>query len=186
MFNRLVLIAGAAALVAAGSAWSADGFSLKGEPKIAFLYFKAKNDGGWTQAFDEAKPKIEATMKQQIPYVENIAEDAAQITPPAEKFIQRGYNVIVGTAFGYSDTLRSCRPSIRRLPSSMRRAPPTARTYSRSTAGRMRANISAAWWPAPCRNPASSASSAPIRSASSTGPSMPMSSAPKRPIRRRR
>ena len=60
MFNRLVLIAGAAALVAAGSAWSADGFTLKGEPKIAFLYFKAKNDGGWTQAFDEAKPKIEA------------------------------------------------------------------------------------------------------------------------------
>ena len=106
MFNRLVLIAGAAALVAAGSAWSADGFSLKGEPKIAFLYFKAKNDGGWTQAFDEAKPKIEATMKQQIPYVENIAEDAAQITPPAEKFIQRGYNVIVGTAFGYSDTFK--------------------------------------------------------------------------------
>ena len=45
-------------------------------------------------------------MKQQIPYVENIAEDAAQITPPAEKFIQRGYNVIVGTAFGYSDTFK--------------------------------------------------------------------------------
>src|SRR5271169_1050553 len=106
MLSKLVLAAGAAALVAAGSAWSADGFSLKGEPKIAFLYFKAKNVGGWTQAFDEAKPKIEAAMKQQIPYVENIAEDAAQITPPAEKFIQRGYNVIVGTAFGYSDTFK--------------------------------------------------------------------------------
>src|SRR5438046_8978792 len=45
-------------------------------------------------------------MKQQIPYVENIAEDAAQITPPAERFIQRGYNVIIGTAFGYSDTFK--------------------------------------------------------------------------------
>ena len=42
----------------------------------------------------------------QIPYVENIAEDAAQITPPAEKFIQRGYNIIIGTAFGYSDTFK--------------------------------------------------------------------------------
>ena len=57
MFNRLVLIAGAAALVAAGSAWSADGFSLKGEPKIAFLYFKAKNDGGWTRPSTKPSPR---------------------------------------------------------------------------------------------------------------------------------
>ncbi len=106
MFSKLALAAGTAALLAAGSAWGADGFTLKGPPKIAFLYFKAKNDGGWTQAFDEARPKIEAAMGQQIPYVENIAEDAAQITPPAEKFIQRGYNVIIGTAFGYSDTFK--------------------------------------------------------------------------------
>ncbi len=106
MLSKLVLAAGAAALLAAGTAWSADGFTLKGPPKIAMLYFKAKNDGGWTQAFDEARPKIEAAMGQQIPYVENIAEDAAQITPPAEKFIQRGYNVIIGTAFGYSDTFK--------------------------------------------------------------------------------
>src|SRR5271169_11721 len=106
MLSKLVLAAGAAALLAAGTAWSADGFTLKFPPKIAFLYFKAKNDAGWTQAFDEARPKIEAAMSQQIPFVENIAEDAAQITPPAEKFIQRGYNVIIGTAFGYSDTFK--------------------------------------------------------------------------------
>ena len=77
MFNRLVLIAGAAALVAAGSAWSADGFSLEGEPKIALLYFKAKNDGGWSQAFDEAKPKIEANMAAD-PLCGKYAEDAAR------------------------------------------------------------------------------------------------------------
>src|ERR1700681_1671428 len=73
MFSKLALAAGTAALLAAGSAWGADGFTLKGPPKIAFLYFKAKNDGGWTQAFEEARPKIEAAMGQQIPYVENIA-----------------------------------------------------------------------------------------------------------------
>ncbi len=105
MFNKLVLIAAATVLAASGAA-RADGFTLKGPPKIAFLYFKAKNDGGWTQAFDEARPRIEAAMGQKIPYVENIAEDAAQITPPAEKFIQRGYNIIIGTAFGYSDTFK--------------------------------------------------------------------------------
>ena len=105
MVSKLALVAGAAALLAS-TAWGADGFTLKGPPKIAFLYFKAKNDGGWTQAFDEARPKMEKALGMQIPYVENIAEDAAQITPPAEKFIQRGYNIIIGTAFGYSDTFK--------------------------------------------------------------------------------
>ena len=105
MFSKLALVVGAAAVLATGSAW-ADGFTLKVRPKIAFLYFKAKNDGGWTQAFEEARPKMEKALGMQIPYVENIAEDAAQITPPAEKFIQRGYNIIIGTAFGYSDTFK--------------------------------------------------------------------------------
>lgn len=102
---RSALIAGAI-LALAGTAAHADGFTLKAPPKVAFLYFKAKNDGGWTQAFDEAKPLMEKALGMQIPYVENIAEDAAQITPPAEKFIQRGYNIIIGTAFGYSDTFK--------------------------------------------------------------------------------
>jgi basic membrane protein A len=106
MFSKLALAAGAAAFLVAGSAWGADGFTLKGPPKVAFLYFKAKNDGGWTQAFEEARPKMEKALGMEIPYVENIAEDAAQITPPAEKFIQRGYNIIIGTAFGYSDTFK--------------------------------------------------------------------------------
>ena len=55
MYSKLVLAAGAAALLAAGTAWGADGFTLKGPPKAAFLYFKAKNDGGWTQAFRGSK-----------------------------------------------------------------------------------------------------------------------------------
>src|SRR6202012_2194447 len=98
-------VAGTATLLATGGAW-AEGFTLKAPPKVAFLYFKAKNDGGWTQAFEEARVKMEKALGMQIPYVENIAEAAAQITPPAEKFIQRGYNIIIGTAFGYSDTFK--------------------------------------------------------------------------------
>jgi basic membrane lipoprotein Med (substrate-binding protein (PBP1-ABC) superfamily) len=85
----------------------AEGFTLSAPPKIAFLYFNSKTDGGWTQAFDEARPKIEAALHQaNIPYVENVAEDAMQIRPAAEKFISRGYNIIIGTAFGYSDTFK--------------------------------------------------------------------------------
>ena len=91
MFSKLALVAGAAALLATGSAW-AEGFTLKAPPKAAFLFFKEKNDGGWTQAFEEARVKMEKALGMQIPYVENIPEDAAQIAPPAQV---DGYTLIV-------------------------------------------------------------------------------------------
>jgi basic membrane lipoprotein Med (substrate-binding protein (PBP1-ABC) superfamily) len=85
---------------------TADGFTLKGKPKIAMLYFGPKNDGGWTQAFDEARQKIEASLGQKIQFVENVPEDPSAIKPAAEKFIQRGANIVIGTAFGYSDAFK--------------------------------------------------------------------------------
>lgn len=84
----------------------ADGFTLKDKPKIAMLYFGPKNDGGWTQAFDEARVKIEKEIGQKIQFVENVPEDASAIKPAAEKFIQRGANIVIGTAFGYSDSFK--------------------------------------------------------------------------------
>ena len=33
-------------------------------------------------------------------------EDASAIKPAAEKFIQRGANIVIGTAFGYSDSFK--------------------------------------------------------------------------------
>ena len=100
---------GAAALAALAvplSAQAADGFNLKGAPKIAMLYFDVKNDGGWTQAHDEARIKVEKFLGQKIQFVEKVPEDASAIKPAAEKFIQRGANIIIGTAFGYSDTFK--------------------------------------------------------------------------------
>ena len=70
------------------------------------LYFADKNDGGWTQAFDEARSKMEPALGQKIPFVENVPEVAGKIKPAAETFISRGYNIIIGTAFGYSDTFK--------------------------------------------------------------------------------
>src|SRR5260370_6516713 len=96
----------AAAIVCGAAAYAFAAFTLPGPAKVAFLYFAEKTDGGWTQAFDEARPKIEAALNMQIPYVENVPEVAGQIRPAAERFIQRGYNVIIGTAFGYSDTFK--------------------------------------------------------------------------------
>lgn len=102
ILSATLLAAAALGAVAA----HADGFSLKGEPKVAFLYFSEKNDGGWTQAFEEARPKMEAALGLKIPFVENVPEVAGQIRPAAERFIQRGSNIVIGTAFGYSDTFK--------------------------------------------------------------------------------
>lgn len=101
----LLLAAGAAA-GASGTAVAADGFTLKGPPKVAMIYFGPKKDGGWTQAFDEARVKIEKGTGLKIQFVEGVPEDASAIKPAAEKFIQRGANIVIGTAFGYSDAFK--------------------------------------------------------------------------------
>jgi basic membrane protein A and related proteins len=102
--RRGLLLSLAAALGVSSMAAVAapDGFTLKGPPKIAVLYFDAKNDGGWTQAMHEARERMEKELNQQIAYVEKIPENASVIVPAAEKFIQRGYNIIVGNAYGHS------------------------------------------------------------------------------------
>lgn len=98
----------AVAIALAGPApASAEPFKLDGPPKIAFVYFNVKNDGGWVQALDEARLKVEAETGQKIPYVENVPEVASAIRPAVETFIKRGYNIIVGSAFGYSDTFKA-------------------------------------------------------------------------------
>ncbi len=81
-------------------------FKLKGKPKIAFVYLNVKNDGGWQEAIDEARVVLEKEFNQKMPYVEGVKETPADIRPAVEKFIQRGYNIIHGSAFGYSDTLK--------------------------------------------------------------------------------
>ena len=94
-----------AALVAATVAQAqAEGLTLKAPAKIAMVYISPRNDGGWTQAFDEARQKLETELGQKIQFVESVPENAAAITPVVDRLIARGANIIVGTAFGYSDT----------------------------------------------------------------------------------
>src|SRR5712672_1535499 len=106
MARKFALTLLSAALLCGAGAYALAGFTLPAPAKVAFLYFAEKTDGGWTQAFDEARPKIESAISMQIPYVENVPEVAGQIRPAAERFIQRGFNVIIGTAFSYSDTFK--------------------------------------------------------------------------------
>ncbi len=153
----------AAALLGTSIAYAA-GFTLSAAPKIAFLYFADKHDGGWTQAFDEARPKIEAAVGQKIPYVENVPEVAGKIKPAAETFISRGYNVIIGTAFGYSDTFKELAekyPKVAFLNASGTTNGPNLNPFMDALT---KASIFAAWWPVQCPRPANSASLQRIRS----------------------
>ncbi len=92
--------------VAAAAAPASAAFKLGGPPKIAMVIFSQKNDGGWSQALDEARQRMEKEMGLTIPVVENVPENATAIRPAVELLIQRGYNVIIGSAFGYSDTFK--------------------------------------------------------------------------------
>ncbi|TCM52770.1 nucleoside-binding protein [Rhizobium sp. PP-F2F-G48] len=103
--KKAVILTAAASIFSASLASAAE-FKVEGTPKAAIILFGPKNDGGWSQAFEEARPALEEALGAKIPMVEKVSEDAASISPPVERFIQRGYNVIIGTAFGYSDTFK--------------------------------------------------------------------------------
>ncbi len=106
--KRLLATAMTAALAVGGvtGAATASGFKLDGDPKPAMIIFSQKNDGGWSQALDEARQKLETSLDMRIPVVENIPENATSIRPAVELFIDRGHNIILGSAFGYSDTFK--------------------------------------------------------------------------------
>src|SRR5258708_16001063 len=90
-----------AAMVGSTVAYS-QGFTLSAPARIAFLMFADIHDGGWTQAFEEARVRMEPALNTKIPYVENIPEVAGKIKPAAEPFIGPRYNIILATASGYS------------------------------------------------------------------------------------
>ena len=58
-------------------------FKLQGDPKIAMVYFAVKNDGGWTQAIDEARQRLEGQLNVKIPFTEKVPEVASQIVKPS-------------------------------------------------------------------------------------------------------
>ncbi|MEE9301530.1 MAG: BMP family ABC transporter substrate-binding protein, partial [Alphaproteobacteria bacterium] len=75
-------IARAAALVAVGvfvvSTANAE-FRLEGEPKIAMLQLATINDGGWSEALEYARVKVEDALGVEITYTENVPEDNSEI-----------------------------------------------------------------------------------------------------------
>ena len=100
------LIIGAIALLAAGllslSAAQA-AFKLDGRPKVAMLHLATVNDGGWSEALDRARVKTEETLGLKIAFSEKVPEDGAVVLQLVDRYVREGYNIIIGTSWGFSD-----------------------------------------------------------------------------------
>lgn len=95
----------AAAALATSTPAEADAFKLKGPPKIAFIYAAAIKDGGWNEAMDAARLKVEQALGVKIATSESIPEEATAFKAAVDLYVKRGYNIIVGTSYGYSDPI---------------------------------------------------------------------------------
>ncbi|WP_238547682.1 BMP family ABC transporter substrate-binding protein [Meridianimarinicoccus roseus] len=78
-------------------------FQIEGTPKIAFIYGATARDGGWNEALDNARLAVEENLGVSIATVESIPEEATALKNAIDLFVGRGFNVIVGTTYGYSE-----------------------------------------------------------------------------------
>jgi len=105
---RWTVIPVAVAVMIGGVVAHAAGFSLPGPAKNRLPVFRRQGrrrlDPGPSR--ESAAEDRKKALDMKIPFVENVPEVAGKITPAAETFIKRGFNVIIGTAFGYSDTFK--------------------------------------------------------------------------------
>ena len=98
--TRLAAACGVALLVQGASALA---FELKGEPKIAFIYASSARDGGWNEAIDNARQKVAEQLGYPVAAAESIPEEASALKNAIDLYVQRGFNIIITTSYGYSD-----------------------------------------------------------------------------------
>ncbi|MHB8076380.1 BMP family ABC transporter substrate-binding protein [Desulfosporosinus fructosivorans] len=71
--------------------------------KVAFVYVGPVGDFGYTYAQDQGRKYLEANMKNvETAFVENVPE-TADCERVFTDFAQKGYNIIIGTSYGYMD-----------------------------------------------------------------------------------
>lgn len=104
-FASGLLALGATATLLAGTATSAWSFELKAEPKVAFIYAAAAKDGGWNEAIDAGRAAVEKDLGLTVAVAENVPEDATKLRAAIDLFVKRGFNIIVGTTYGYSEPI---------------------------------------------------------------------------------
>lgn len=78
-------------------------FKLNGDPRVAFLFHGAANNAGWAESHNNARLKLEEALSVETTYAENIPEDTTKVRQAIDLFVNRGYNIIIGTSYGYGD-----------------------------------------------------------------------------------
>ncbi len=78
---------------------------IEGDPKAAFIYFSQANDGGWSEAHERGRQKTAEALGIDLPYVESVEETTEAVRQVVDLYISRGFNIIVGTSYGFGDGL---------------------------------------------------------------------------------
>jgi basic membrane protein A len=93
----------AAALVAAGAGSAREQQS---PFKAAWIYVGPHNDGGWSQAHDNGRLRVQKGLgsKVQTTFKENVPE-GPQVTQVIESLIRDGNKIIFATSFGYQSAM---------------------------------------------------------------------------------
>lgn len=78
-----------------------------GEPvKVAFIYVGPVGDMGWTWAHDQGRQDLAQNLPNvETVFQENVPENPADAERVIRQFAEDGAKVIIGTSFGYMDSL---------------------------------------------------------------------------------
>ena len=105
----LVLALVISSLTGCGSKKDAEEPAKTAEPEltVGFIYIGPATDGGFSEAHDNGRKAMEEYFKGKVKtlYQENVAEDTQSVESAASNMIDQGASVIIGTSFGYMDTL---------------------------------------------------------------------------------
>jgi basic membrane protein A len=80
---------------------------VEGKFSVAFVYVGPVGDGGWSYAHDQGRRQLERDAKDvHTAYVESVAE-GAEASQVIRGLARKGFDLIVGTSFGYMDAMES-------------------------------------------------------------------------------
>lgn len=102
MLVRMIHACVCVAALAAATGASAQ-VKLEGDPKVAFIYVSPANDGGWSTSHERGRQELEKATSYATAFTENVPEDNSQVRQAIDLYATRGFNIIIGSSFGFSD-----------------------------------------------------------------------------------
>lgn len=79
---------------------------IEGDPKLAIIYLSSAKDGGWSESFTRALPKVKEATGLEAAATEDVPEDKTKVKRVIDLYVKRGHNIIIGTSYGYGDAFK--------------------------------------------------------------------------------